>query len=341
MAETIDIATYLAHHRSKPVVDVRTPSEHRKGHIPGAHNLPLFSDEERGIVGTAYHRQGREEALLRGLDLTGPKLRSLVEEAGRILRGREVVVHCWRGGMRSASMAWLLEFAGHTVYTLAGGYKAFRRAVRESFSRPVPVQLLGGMTGAGKTDLLHALAQHGQQVLDLEGLANHCGSAFGGIGRTEQPSQEHFENLLGTAWYGLDPGWPVWLEDESRHIGVVQIPAGVWAQMQQAPVYVLDVPAERRVASLTAQYGALPREALKAATLRIQRRLGGLRTRRVIEALDAGDLDAACSVLLTYYDRAYRHALRQREKNGIQVVELPRPPSPERAIELLLSAAPS
>jgi tRNA 2-selenouridine synthase len=342
MAETIDITTFFTHHRSKPVLDVRTPSEFDKAHIPGALSLPLFTDAERSIVGTAYHHRGREAALLHGLDLTGPKLRGLVEAANGLIPGREAVVHCWRGGMRSASIAWLLEFAGYSIYTLSGGYKSFRRFALDALARPVPVRLLGGLTGASKTDILQALARNGEQVIDLEDLADHAGSAFGGLGRPDQPSQEHFENLLATAWNGLDPNRPVWLEDESRHIGSVQIPAGVWDQMQKAPIYVLDVPVSRRVKHLTAQYGAHPVEALKSATRRIQRRLGGLRTRQVLEALDSGNLKAACTLLLSYYDRTYRHALTRRAEQGIPLIDLPPPATPEAALDFLLSSpAPS
>ena len=177
MSETLDILSFIERSHRVLVLDVRTPGEFAQGYLPGAHHLPLFSNEERAEIGTLYKQAGREAAMLRGFDLVGPKLRRMVEAAQALVVGDEVLVHCWRGGMRSESVAWLLAFAGYRVGTLRGGYKAFRRYVLEAFAQPRAVRLLGGMTGAGKTDVLHTLAGRGEQVIDLEALPKGRSSA--------------------------------------------------------------------------------------------------------------------------------------------------------------------
>ena len=312
MADSLDADAFLAASHQRPVLDVRTPAEFAHGHIPGARNLPLFSDAERAEIGMLYRQAGQRPAMLTALDRVGPKLRALVEQADVVGEGGAVLVHCWRGGMRSAAVGWLLEFFGVRVTTLRGGYKAFRRLVLGSFAHARPVMLLGGPTGAGKTEVLAALARRGAQTLDLEALAGHRGSVFGHLGQPAQPSQEQFENELAVRWRRSEAGRPVWIEDESRRLGRLVVPEGLWAQMQAAPVFLLDVPVEARVARLVAGYGGHAPEHLAEAIGCIGKRLGGLRTRQAQETVAAGDLRAACRLLLGYYDRAYRYALDRR-----------------------------
>ncbi|MGB3547800.1 MAG: rhodanese-like domain-containing protein, partial [Saprospiraceae bacterium] len=170
------------------LLDVRSPGEYAEGHIVGARSLPLFSDEERAEVGTAYKQEGPAPAFLLGLERSGPKLRAYVERALELAPGRRVTVHCWRGGQRSASMGWLLERAGFDVAILPGGYKAYRTEARAWLgSFPHHLRLLCGPTGSGKTAVLHALRAQGAAILDLEGMARHRGSSFGAIGQEPQP----------------------------------------------------------------------------------------------------------------------------------------------------------
>ena len=318
MIERLDIDRFLERSRTWPVLDVRTPAEFEGGHVPGAHNLPLFSNEERARVGTAYQHEGRREAMLLGLDVVGPKMRGLVEQVDRIVDGRpacgkkDVLVHCWRGGMRSGSVAWLLEFFGYRVATLEGGYKAFRRRVLEASALPRDVVILAGPTGSGKTDVLTALGTLGEQTLDLEGLAHHKGSVFGGFGERAQPTQEQFENRLAMAWLDLDPTRRVWVEDESRRIGHRLVPRAILDQMAAAPAVHLDVPADVRVRRLVETYGRFPATDLIEATEVIRKRLGGLRTQQATDAIRRGDLATACAILLGYYDRCYAHAAARR-----------------------------
>ena len=293
------------------LLDVRAPSEYSQGHIPGARNLPLFSDAERAAVGTTYKQQGRQEAIQLGLSLVGPRLAELGEalrrahgESGGVLR-----LHCWRGGMRSESVAWLARQLALPVVVLEGGYKGFRRWVLALLEQPWPVHLLGGRTGTGKTDLLLALRELGVAVIDLEGLAHHRGSSFGGLGQPPQPSTEHYENRLALALHRLRGTGPIWLEAESAQVGRCRIPAGLWRQMQQAPLLEIQRPLEERLAQLVAVYGCHGQAALREATERIARRLGPQRTAAALEAIERCDWGTAAQHMLDYYDRCYDHEL--------------------------------
>ncbi len=339
MPKTLDIDAFLERSRCVPVFDVRTPAEFAQGHIPGVHNLPLFSNDERAEIGTIYKHEGRDAAILRGLELIGPKLRPMVEAARGVDGGDEALVHCWRGGMRSESVAWLLEFAGYRVATLRGGYKSFRHYVLDTFAQPRAVCLIGGMTGAGKTDVLHALAARGEQVMDLEALARHQGSVFGHLGQPPQASQEHFENELAMQWRALDPARLTWIEDESRRIGRVLLPAALWEQMRRAEVFVLDVPFEARVERLVQDYGHYDAARLAEATGVIGKRLGGLRTKQALQALHTGALYDACRLLLAYYDNAYRYNLDQRITSKQHDIPAAASTTPEALADRLLEAA--
>lgn len=312
VARSLDVSAFLTQAAHLPVLDVRAPAEFAAGRVPGAYSLPLFSDEERAAVGTCYKRQGRDAAVLLGLDLAGPKLRGLAEAARALAPAGRVLVHCWRGGLRSASVAWLLETAGLNVATLEGGYKAFRRFARDVLAAPRLFRVLGGLTGVGKTEVLHALAARGAAALDLEGLARHKGSVFGHLGEAPQPTQEQFENVLAMRLHALPATTPVWVEDESRRLGRVVLPPALYAQMQAADLVVLEAPVEARVARLVATYGAFPPDALQEAIGSARKRLGEGRRRDARDAVARGDLAAACRILLAYYDAAYAHTLERR-----------------------------
>ena len=172
-----------------PILDVRTPDEFAKGHMPTADNLPLFTTEERARVGTTYKQQGREAAILLGFDLAGPKWSTLILQALKLAPEKKVAVHCWRGGMRSGAVAWALDLYGFDTYVIKGGYKSYRRWVLQQSNMPYLLQVIGGMTGSGKTKILHELDRLGEQTIDLEDLAQHQGSSYGTLNRLVQPSQ--------------------------------------------------------------------------------------------------------------------------------------------------------
>jgi tRNA 2-selenouridine synthase len=305
-----------------PIIDVRAPKEFRQGHIPGAVNIPLFDDAERAVVGSTYSHNGHGDALLKGLEISGPKLKDFVKRAKETAFQGELLVHCWRGGMRSEAMAWLFTFSGIKTSVLIGGYKAYRRYIRESWSKGPKVVVLGGMTGSGKTEILHYLSSLGEQVLDLEGLANHKGSAFGALGQADQPTNEQFENDLAAKWLGLDPGKPVWIEDESRNIGRVIIPEQVFTRMADAPVVLIDVSFDQRVKRLISDYGSFNPQDLGFLIEKIRRRIGGEMANSAIQSLQHGDIENAVSTVLKYYDKAYLYGLSRHDKTKILSVRL-------------------
>ncbi|MBU3740702.1 MAG: tRNA 2-selenouridine(34) synthase MnmH [Candidatus Kapabacteria bacterium] len=297
------------------VIDVRSPAEYAQGHIPRAENIALFTNEERAEVGTLYVQQSREQALLRGLELVGPKLAGFVTQAQAIAQGRPVVLYCWRGGMRSASMAWLLRTAGLDVETIKGGYKAYRAHVHELLSKPWDLRVVAGYTGSGKTHYLHSLAAQGEQVLDLEAICRHKGSSYGALGELPQPSTEYAMNLMADVLAGFDLRRPVWVEDESRKVGHVVIPDVFFERMQASTIVLLDVPREVRVQNLVQDYGHYDVQELVAATERIRRRLGGEQCTAAIAAIQDGDLTTAAAILLDYYDAAYDHYMKYRARS--------------------------
>ncbi len=309
-----------------PIFDVRTPAEFAAGHIPGAHNLPLFSNQERAQVGTVYKKQSRAAAIELGLALVGPKLASLVAQAKAVAGGDDaapVRVHCWRGGMRSASLAWLLRLAGLQTTVLAGGYKAYRALMRaqwEASAPPTRFMVLGGKTGAGKTKVLQALAALGEAVIDLEGLARHRGSAFGGFADVPQPTVEQFENELGMALRAHAGARRIWLENESRRIGCAALPDPFWAHMAAAPLIVLDVPYEDRLVATQLDYADVAPAELVRCFAAIEKRLGGLVTKQACEAVRGGQLAVAADIALRYYDASYDHSAATRQQRVIATV---------------------
>jgi len=331
--EKIHIDQFLKLSARCPVLDVRSPSEYKHAHVPGALNLALFTDEERKVVGTVYKQQSREDAIKIGLDYFGPKMRGMVEQAEEMMAGiataKElngephpncVLMHCWRGGMRSAGVAWLLDLYGFKVYTLIGGYKKFRHWVLEQFAKSYPVKILGGYTGSGKTEVLKELEKRGEIIIDLEEIACHKGSAFGALENQPQPSQEMFENILATELHGkatgdeqMFPDRPIWMEDESQRIGNLNIPQSLWNTMRRSPVEFLEVPFAERLENIVREYGNMHKQKIQSSIIRIQKRLGGLETKSALELLADGDIMECFRILLKYYDKWYRKGLNNRD----------------------------
>ncbi|MCC3155720.1 tRNA 2-selenouridine(34) synthase MnmH [Hymenobacter sp. 15J16-1T3B] len=309
----LPLPDFLSGPADAPIFDARAPLEYAQGHIPGAVSFPIFSDEERAQIGTTYKRVSQDKAILLGLDFFGPRMSQVVKAAQKLAPNKEVRLHCWRGGMRSGAMQWLLELAGFRVHLLDKGYKDYRRWALASFEQPRPLLVLGGLTGSGKTDVLHALARREEPILDLEGLAHHKGSSFGAIGQAPQPTTEQFENELAWRLYRTPPDAArLWVEDESRTIGTVAVPGPLYAQMREAPLVVLEVPRAVRVQKLADEYGRHDPAALAAAILRLRKRLGGLVTKEAMGAIGEGDMEKMVTLVLDYYDRTYSHGLEGR-----------------------------
>lgn len=321
MIRNLAIENFIQLDAAIPVADVRTPAEFEQGHIVGAHNIPLFTNEERVRVGTTYKQQGREEAILLGFDLTGSKWSGFIKQALEIAPDKKIAIHCWRGGMRSGAMAWALNLYGFDVYLLEGGYKKYRRWVLDSFDQPYNLLILGGMTGSGKTQILHELAKAGEQVIDLEDLAQHQGSSYGTMNKLVQPTQEQFENDLATQLCHINKDRHIWLEDESITIGKRFIPKGLWEQMRAAQMINVKVPSENRVEFLAKEYGTLDKAFLIECTERIWKRLGPEQTKNAVLAIEEGRMADFIRIVLVYYDKTYRTGLSKRVTENIHGID--------------------
>lgn len=320
LTTALHISEFLIQAQQYPVLDVRSPAEYAQAHIPGAISFPLFSDDERALIGTLYKQTSRQSAVKAGLDIFGPKMKPFVEQAEAIAAQQKTnrfLVHCWRGGMRSGAIAWLLQLYGFEIVTLSGGYKSFRRWCIEQFSKPMLLKVLGGYTCSGKTDVLQLLAQKGHATINLEALASHKGSAFGSLGEPPQPTQEMFENKLAMSLRNIDLQHPhpahIWIEDESQRIGSVNLPIEFFKQKQNSPVYFLEVPFEQRLQNCIASYGSFEKEQLIQAIVRIRKRLGSLETQTAIAALLDDDTTTCFTILLKYYDKWYLKSLHRKE----------------------------
>lgn len=337
--ETVNVENFIELSTQFPVLDVRSPGEYLHAHIPKAISIPLFTDEQRKVIGTAYKQQSRQVAVNHGLDFFSERMKAIPGEIICVINSNKrdnpkdpasqtLLIHCWRGGMRSEAVAWLLNLYGYKIYLLKGGYKSFRRWALKQFEKKYSLKILGGYTGSGKTEVLQEMKNRGKTVIDLEALANHKGSAFGSLGQNPQPSQEMFENLLalemwktnfaketnhtnGVEQTNLDK--EIWLEDESRHIGLAGIPPMIWEQMRHSNLYFLDIPFEQRLNFVVLQYGDFDKKVLVTSIMKIQKRLGGLETKNAINFLLEGNVKACFAILIPYYDKLYTHAMNKRE----------------------------
>lgn len=310
--EKISVKQFVDLSESSLIIDVRSPSEFQHAHYPDAISIPLFDDEERKVVGTTYKKQSREQAIKIGLDFYGPKMKNIVIEVENILKQRalkSVVVHCWRGGMRSAAIAWLLDLYGFQTYQLEGGYKAYRNWVLNQLEKPHNLVVLSGRTGSGKTALLHELQQKNYPVVDLELLAGHKGSTFGNLKHIPQGSNEFFENKLALELYKIQNSEhqhsPIWVESESSRIGDVSINNSFYNQMRNAPRIQIEIPFNERLNYILSDYGQEELSELISAVERIRRKLGGLEAQRAIDFLQENNIRSAFEILLRYYDGYY------------------------------------
>lgn len=334
--QKITITEFLVLGKTYPILDVRSPAEYAYAHIPGAFSFPIFDDAQRKEIGTTYKQVSREDAIKTGLKHFGPNMLSFVEKAESILKQRKqddkkLLVHCWRGGMRSGAMAWLLGFYGFDVYLLEGGYKTYRHWVLQQLNLPFQFVALGGFTGSGKTEVLHQLSLAGKYIIDLEKIASHKGSAFGNMDMAEQPSQEYFENKLVhelLPFYELHPDGSfcqkdvIWIENESRRIGLINLTENFYTQLQEAPLMALDIPFDQRLNFIVKGYGNFDKEKLVNAIIRIQKKLGGLDTKNAINFLLENNHHDCFSILLSYYDKLYMQSM-EKSKRTIQLIPAP------------------
>ena len=319
-SKSLPIFHFLKQSVGHVIIDVRAPIEFKKGHIANAINVPLFEDIERAEIGTLYKQQGKDIAVTRGLEIVSPKLVPFVNQVKKLSSSKKIFVYCFRGGMRSNSFAWLMNTSGLDATILEGGYKNYRNHVLNYFEREKKIVVLGGMTGSGKTDLLKNIKHDNFQIIDLEALANHKGSAFGSINEEKQNPQQVFENNLFYALNLLDEDKHILVEDESQSIGFNKIPRGFWLQMKKAPIIKLEVPFELRVQKLVQDYTTTNIEALKICIKKIEQNLGTQNANLCLNYLDENNLTEVARLTLKYYDKAY--SFTYNKKTSQQIIPL-------------------
>jgi len=322
MVCTVNEYEFIELSKVLPVIDARSPGEFEQGHIPTAINIPLFDNKEREQIGIIHNKSGRDLAIMKGLDIVLDKASDYVDRIKSLISEKRILIHCWRGGMRSASMAQIFNATGYEVSILKGGYKSYRRYIRSQFLNKALVVVLGGYTGSGKTKLLEGIARNGEQIIDLEKLACHKGSVFGSLGQTLQPTNEQFENNLYAIWGELDLSRPIWIEDESRMIGNVTIPDPLIDQISSGILVKVEVPISMRIDRLVQEYSCFDNTKLAEAVLRLRHRIGGARTREALQALDEHRYDIVAGIVLSHYDKAYQFAIERRMNKTIYKIEL-------------------
>ncbi len=320
MSITITLERALAlRDKGALLVDARSPDEFAEATIPGAINVPILDNAERAEVGTLYKQVGKREARQRGVEIVAPKIPAMIAQIAKQQAGtsQPVVVFCWRGGMRSLALTQFLELAGTPARQLAGGHKGFRRYVLDYFEQGVWAKLVvfRGLTGVGKTHYLHRLAEQGYSIVDLEGLANHRGSAFGNLGLPPQPNQKMFESLLWDELRKVPCDGYILAEGESRHIGRIALPARVYQTLQIERSIWLNASLQARVRNILADYPAVDqlKEEFTQPIRALKDKLGKETMNRYLLLLEEGNWSELVNELMVnYYDPLYRHTLPER-----------------------------
>jgi tRNA 2-selenouridine synthase len=327
-----------------PLIDVRSPSEYYKGHMPNSINIPLFDNDERSIIGTIYKKEGREKAVIEGLKILEKKIDFLLDNLFISIDKHKIIqdvnnnkslirIYCSRGGMRSRSIAWLLEKYRMKPVTLNGGYKKYRRWILDSFSKKWNIVIIGGKTGTGKTRLLSLLDKYNYQTIDLEGFACHRGSTFGGLGMKEQPSNEKFENKIGEKLYSFRSINNIFIEAESANIGKCKIPHELFNQMKSSRRIEIIRSESNRLDELIDTYSGFKKEELQESVLRIKKRLGPQRTKIALESINNEKWDLVCRSVLDYYDKCYEY--EKVGKTNIKLIDLTDKKYDESILELI------
>jgi len=325
------------------LIDVRSPSDYYKGHMPNSINIPLFDNDERAIIGTIYKKEGRKKAVIEGLNFFEKKMELLLDNLFMSIDSYKTIpnknnelfirIYCSRGGMRSQSIAWLLDKYKLNPRTLNGGYKIYRRWVLDSFSKKLNIVVIGGKTGTGKTRLLSLLEKYKYQTIDLEGFACHRGSTFGGLGMKEQPSNEQFESKIAEKLNTFELSNIIFVEAESANIGKCRIPLDFFNQMKCSRRIEILRSESNRLDELINTYSFFKKEELKESVLRIKKRLGPQRTKIALESINNEKWDLVCRSVLDYYDKCYEY--EKVGKKDIKLLDLTDKKYDEGILELI------
>ncbi|WP_339063667.1 tRNA 2-selenouridine(34) synthase MnmH [Tepidibacillus marianensis] len=298
------------------LIDVRSEGEYIEATIPNAINIPLFNNEERAKVGTVYKQKGPDKARELGLTIVSPKIPSLVKQVrDSLIDGQVPLFFCWRGGMRSKSMATFYGLIYNHTYRLEGGYRAYREYILSRIplmTIHIPSFVLHGMTGVGKTQLLHGLKKQGFTILDLEGLAGHRGSAFGAIG-TQPANQKTFDSNLYETLKEIHKSDAVILEAESQRIGKIIVPDQIMEAKENGQHILVHANTHTRVSRILEEYQLDKyKEPFVSGIERIERKLPTEIRPMIQESLEVNDFYTVVKLLLEhYYDPRYQFSTDQ------------------------------
>ncbi|WP_195572044.1 tRNA 2-selenouridine(34) synthase MnmH [Paenibacillus sp. 1001270B_150601_E10] len=314
----------VLHYREQgaTLVDVRSPGEYEEFTIPGSINIPLFSNEERSEIGTIYKQVSVDRAKERGLEIASQKLPELYRQF-KSLQG-PIILYCWRGGMRSRTMATVMSLMGMTIYRLQGGIRSYRRFIQEQVQQEwsTPVIVLSGYTGTGKTAILQYLEEQGYPIMDIERMAGHRGSIFGHIG-LHPSSQKMFDAIYVEQKQSIEKQQKplVLMEAESRRVGKVVLPEALMEAKNKGKVLHIELPIEERVKVIMEDYSpALHEEAIRQAFERIRRRLHTPIAQELAGLLEQKHYEKVIQLMMEYYyDPRYEHAALTYEGEAVLI----------------------
>jgi tRNA 2-selenouridine synthase len=312
------------------IIDIRSPIEFKDGAIPGAINVPLFTDEERQIIGTIYKQEGAAIAKWRAMEIVSPKIPELLQTIKKcVSNDTELIIHCWRGGMRSKAVVTFLEFAGIYSWRLVGGYKAYRHYILEQLPTMLPNKaiVLHGLTGVGKTEVLKILNKKGYPILDLEEMAGHRGSIFGTIGLSDGHNQKTFDSLLFKGLLDIKDAEYFLVEAESKRIGKAVQSEELMDKKMEGININLTTPIDQRVKHLVSEYVEPYQEEtwyfdkISNGIEKVLRRVKDADIKKsLIETLTARNYPEMIRILLEhYYDPRYDHAKQEYEGEFFEI----------------------
>jgi len=329
MSRPVEITSEIDPANYSEIIDVRSPSEFLEDHIPGAINLPVLNDKERAMIGTIYKQENPFQAKKLGAALISANISRAIK-SNLIHRDKDYqpLIYCWRGGQRSMSMATILSRIGWKTTVIEGGYKTYRASVRKTIEEQcsqLDLMVISGLTGTGKTEIIKQLQSAGEQVIDLEGLANHRGSLLGEEPDRPQPSQKYFESLLAQNISGFSSKKVTWVESESNKIGNIHCPEALWLKMKTAKMIEVTVDINVRVKFLLAQYPHMTAspELLKEKINLLHHLYGKKQIREWCAMIDESDWeDFVQSLLEKHYDPSYRRAINNKQRTEVAQYEL-------------------
>lgn len=329
MSRPVEVTKEINPDNYNEIIDVRSPAEFREDHIPGAINLPVLNDEERAKVGTIYKQMNPFQARILGAALISANISHAIKE--NLIdrdKGYQPLIYCWRGGQRSMSMATILSRIGWKTTVLEGGYKTYRAGVRKTIEEKcsqLDLMVISGLTGTGKTKILKQLQSVGEQVIDLEGLANHRGSLLGAEPDRPQPSQKYFESLLAQKISNFSSKRKTWIESESNKIGNIHCPEALWLKMKTAKVIKVTANTNVRVNFLLAQYPHMTAspDLLKEKINLLRNVYGKKQIKEWCEMIDQNSWKIFVQSLLEkHYDPSYRQAINNKQRTKAAEYEL-------------------